>query len=84
MAKSRCPMCKRKMLVEGEENEQCTSDTCNYFVDYYAGDKCKHCGQDIRTTVVYGWYHGTLSGGWNTSCEDDQHRAEPISEESTK
>jgi hypothetical protein len=37
MPKSRCPKCKRKMVLETEDNEQCTSETCTYFVDYEVG-----------------------------------------------
>jgi len=38
---------------------------------------CKHCGEPIQLTEIFGWIHGELDGGWNTSCEDDRHRAEP-------
>jgi hypothetical protein len=34
MAKSRCPMCRRQMVVETEEYEKCTSETCSYFIQY--------------------------------------------------
>ena len=38
---------------------------------------CKYCGKSIQLDEVFGWYHGDIEGGWNTSCEDDQNRAWP-------
>lgn len=38
---------------------------------------CKHCGEKISWSETFGWYHGDIKGGWNTSCEGDESRAEP-------
>ena len=38
---------------------------------------CKHCGRRIKWSDIFGWYHGIIGAGWNTSCADDEHRAEP-------
>lgn len=39
--------------------------------------RCKHCDQPIAWDEVFHWIHGVMGGGWNTSCEDDEHRAVP-------
>jgi hypothetical protein len=38
---------------------------------------CKHCGESIQWHPIFGWFHGEMGGGWNTSCENDIARAEP-------
>lgn len=40
--------------------------------------RCRHCIQEIRWTEKFGWIHGHLGGGWNTSCADDENLAEPV------
>lgn len=39
--------------------------------------QCKHCSEPIQWNDVFGWHHGDMAGGWNTSCADDENRAEP-------
>jgi hypothetical protein len=41
--------------------------------------KCKNCGVDITWSSTFGWYHGTMSGGWNSDCINGEAatRAEP-------
>jgi hypothetical protein len=39
--------------------------------------QCQHCGKEIQLSSRYGWYHGVMGAGWNTSCADDENRAEP-------
>lgn len=43
---------------------------------------CKHCEKPITWDEVFGWIHGVMGCGWNTSCEDDAHRAEPNTDQS--
>lgn len=38
---------------------------------------CAHCGKSIQYHEIFGWYHGDMNGGWNTSCEGDETRADP-------
>lgn len=42
--------------------------------------QCKHCGKEIKWSSVFGWYHGVMGAGWNTSCDSDAGRAEPTEE----
>jgi hypothetical protein len=41
---------------------------------------CKHCSKPIYWDDQFGWYHGVMGAGWNTSCADDENRAEPTDE----
>ncbi len=43
---------------------------------------CENCGAPIEYDEVFGWYHGDIKGGWNTTCKDGEAstRAEPISD----
>lgn len=34
--------------------------------------RCKHCGKVISWTENFGWVHGILGGGWNTTCYDGE------------
>jgi hypothetical protein len=36
---------------------------------------CLYCKEPINWSEIFGWYHGDMRGGWNTSCVDDEHRA---------
>lgn len=40
---------------------------------------CKNCSKQIKWDDSFSWYHGEFGGGWNTTCEDGENRAEPIS-----
>jgi hypothetical protein len=41
---------------------------------------CENCGVEIHYHPIFGWYHGDIKGGWNTTCRDGDAdtRAEPI------
>jgi hypothetical protein len=40
---------------------------------------CKHCDRVIKWSEIFGWYHGVMGAGWNTTCLDGalEMRAEP-------
>jgi hypothetical protein len=44
---------------------------------------CIHCDTFIRLDKVFGWHHGEMAGGWNTTCNDGDAatRAEPRAED---